>query len=331
MLNITNFTVAGDNVGMTYTSSYSGSDLPSGLTWEEGGFNNGKDWTGYKKQNGQFARQTGKIGSTQSQRDVNVTFKFVAGNGEVYYYYIRYNFAAHTCPSACVTPDTLVTLADGTQKMIKDVQLGENIIAWNFYTGEYEIVPVSLIQTHETGYMNVIKLYFDDGTELKIVDEHGVFDAESNTFVYINESNVDDYVGHNFVKKSGDTFAITQLVSYEICNEYTTAYTIYSFEHYNVVLENMFTQSPPAGYGNFFYPFDITEDMKFDEEQVKTDIEKYGLYTYEDFAEYVTYEQFVALKFDHFKVSVGKGLITYEGIIELVHTYVNNEDFNVNN
>ena len=45
----------------------------------------------------------------------------------------------------------------------------------------------------------------------------------------------------------------------------------------------------------------------------------------------VTYEQFLSLKMDHFKVSVGKGLITYEGIIDLLASFVNNDDFNVNN
>ena len=43
----------------------------------------------------------------------------------------------------------------------------------------------------------------------------------------------------------------------------------------------------------------------FDPQKMKSDIEKYGLYTYEDFADYMTYEQFVALGLANFKVSVG--------------------------
>ena len=63
--------------------------------------------------------------------------------------------------------------------------------------------------------------------------------------------------------------------------------------------------------------------MKYDEELVQADIEKYGLYTYADFAHVLTEEQFNALNLGHFKVSVGKGYITFEEIINLVKRFVN--------
>ena len=55
---------------------------------------------------------------------------------------------------------------------------------------------------------------------------------------------------------------------------------------------------------------------------MQADIEKYGLYTYEDFKDYLTYEQFNALPFAHLKVSVGKGLITWDGIMAIID-YIN--------
>ena len=230
--------------------------------------------------------------------------------------------------STCVTPDTLITLADGTQKEIQYVTLGENVLAWNFYTGEYEIVPVSLIQSHETGVMNVLYLYFEDGSVLKVLGEHGIFDADLNTFIFIDEFDADEYVGHSFVKQDGDGFATVKLVGYEVISEYTTAYTILSLDHYNVIAEGMFTVTPAHVGENFFNPFEIGEDMKYDDEAVKADVEKYGLYTYEDFAHVVTEEQFDALNLGHFKVSVGKGYITYEGLIYLIENFINNEDYN---
>ena len=229
----------------------------------------------------------------------------------------------------CVTPDTLITLADGTQKEIQHLALGDMVLAWNFYTGKYEVMPVSLLQAHSTGIQNVLHLYFEDGTELKILGEHGVFDADLNTFVFIDEYDVENYIGHSFVKQDGDSFTTVKLVDYEVTTEYTTAYTILSMDHYNVLAEGMFTVTPAHVGDNFFNPFDIGEDMKYDEEAVKADIEKYGLYTYEDFDHVLTYEQFVALNLGHFKVSVGKGYVTYDGLIYLIETFINNEDFNV--
>ena len=62
--------------------------------------------------------------------------------------------------------------------------------------------------------------------------------------------------------------------------------------------------------------------MKYDEAKMNADIETYGLYTYDDFAEYCTYEQFVALSLENFKVSVGKGYITWEEILYLISIHI---------
>ena len=70
-------------------------------------------------------------------------------------------------------------------------------------------------------------------------------------------------------------------------------------------------------------PFEIGEDMKYDPAKMKADIEKYGLYKYEDFADYCTYEQFMGFAFANWKVAVGKGYINFEDIIYLIETYVN--------
>jgi hypothetical protein len=150
-----------------------------------------------------------------------------------------------------------------------------------------------------------------------------------NTFVFIDKFDVEDYVGHNFVKQDGDSFTTVKLVDYKITAEYTTAYTILSYTHHNVIAEGMFTVTPAHVGGNFFNPFEVDENMKYDEEKMQADIEKYGLYTYEDFDHVLSYEQFVALNIAHFKVSVEKGYVTYEGLIYLIEHFVNNENFNV--
>ena len=90
------------------------------------------------------------------------------------------------------------------------------------------------------------------------------------------------------------------------------------------MVEGMFSITMPHFEGWFDY-FEIGDGMKYDEEKMQADIEKYGLYTYEDFAEYVTYEQFIAFNGPYLKVLVGRGVVTYEQIIELISMYVNPE------
>ena len=75
--------------------------------------------------------------------------------------------------------------------------------------------------------------------------------------------------------------------------------------------------SPPIGIDGWFDYFEIGEDMKYDEAKKQAEIEKYGLYEYKDFADYVTYEQFIAFNGPYLKV------LTYEKILELIGTYVN--------
>ena len=223
----------------------------------------------------------------------------------------------------CVTPDTLITMADGTQKEIQNISVGEEILTWNFYTGAFEAVPAALVQADDEGVMNVLHMYFEDGTELKVLGEHGIFDADLNDFIFIDEFDVENYLGHSFVQKDGDGYKTVKLVGYEITTEDIVAYTILAAYHYNVVAEGMFTNTPAHVGDNFFNPFDICEGMKYNEEQVEAEIAEYGLYTYEDFAHVLTEEQFKLLNLGHFKVSVGKGRVTFDGLIFLIENFVN--------
>ena len=269
------------------------------------------------------------ISAKRSEYNTVIQYSYQDNAGATYSYYIGYHAPAQSYSSICVAPDTLVTLANGTQKEIQSLRVGDLVVAWNFYTGAYEVAPISLLQTHNTGIQNVLHLYFEDGTELKLLGEHGVFDADLNTFVFLDEDDVSGYVGHRFAKQNGDSFTNVKLIGYDVTTEYTTAYTILSTEHHNVLAEGMLTVTPAHVGDNFFNPFDIGEDMKYDEEQVQADIEKYGLYTYEDFDHVLTYEQFEALGIAQFKVSVEKGYITYDGLIYLIESFVNNDDYNV--
>ena len=86
----------------------------------------------------------------------------------------------------------------------------------------------------------------------------------------------------------------------------------------------MLTLTPAEvdGSPEYLMPFAIDSDMKYDSKAMQNDIKKYGLYSYEDFADKLTYEQFVALNLKNFKVAVGKGKITYEDILYLINLHM---------
>lgn len=224
--------------------------------------------------------------------------------------------------NTCVTGDTLVMLADGSQKRIDEVTYDDMLLVWNFYTGNYDVVPAAIIFYHEDDDYEILTLHFEDGTSVKVINNHGFFDVEANQFVFIDKYNVEGLIGHEFVKVDGNSGRTeVALVGYEIVKEYTGSYSIQTALHINFMVEGMFSLTIPPMDGWFDY-FEIGEGMKYDEEKMQADIEKYGLYTYEDFAEYVTYEQFIAFNGPYLKVLVGRGVLTFEEILELIATYV---------
>ena len=227
-----------------------------------------------------------------------------------------------TSKDSCVTADTLVMLADGTQKRIDEVTTDDMLLVWNFYTGDYDAVPAAIIFYHDDDLYEVIKLYFEDGTVVNVIENHGFYDVELDKFIFLDETNADEYIGHKFVKVDGDGRTSVALVGYEVVQEYTGCYSIQTAVHINFIVEGMFSLTIPPMEGWFDY-FEIGDDMKYDEEKMQADIEKYGLYEYEVFAEYgVTYEQFIAFNGPYLKILVGRGVLTFEEILELISQYV---------
>lgn len=228
--------------------------------------------------------------------------------------------------SECVAEGSKITLADGSTKNIEDLNYDDMLIGWDFVTGKYVSVPASILWNHGKYLTNVINLKFSDGTIIRVVEEHGFFDIGENSYVFINENNYESYLHHTFVKTTyvNGTF-INE--SFELIDAYITEETIgvYSLQTaytINFVVDGALSITPMATDALISY-FEMGDNLMYDQEKMQADIEKYGLYTYEDFAEYVTYEQFVAFNGAYLKVAVGKGLITWEEILELIRAFVN--------
>lgn len=225
--------------------------------------------------------------------------------------------------SPCVTPDTLVTLADGTQKRIDQVTYSDTLLAWDFFKGEYAAVPAAIVFDHGYDYNTVIKLNLSDGTAVKVVNLHQFFDADLKKFVSIDANSVADYVGHEFVKQGGSGYKMVTLESYDVSEEYVEAWGIISAAHYNILVEGMISTDFMVEDYDLFNYFEVGRNMKFNKWKMRADIAKYGLYSYEDFADYLTYEQFNAFNVQYFKIPVGQGKYTYEGILALIDEYLN--------
>ena len=234
------------------------------------------------------------------------------------------NVTISASSSSCVATGTLITLADGTQKKVEDITYSDVLLVWDFFKGEYATVPASVIVFHGDANYRVVTLKFSDGTEVRIIGAHDFFDVELNEFVSIDDENVADFIGHEFIRMTDDGYTTVSLVDYTITEEYTGSYSILTAYHNNFIVENMLSLTPLLAIDtdNFCEWFEVGEGMKYDEEKMQADIEKYGLYTYEDFEQYLTYEQYLALNAPYYKVLVEQGYVTFEQLLKAISLYV---------
>ena len=71
--------------------------------------------------------------------------------------------------------------------------------------------------------------------------------------------------------------------------------------------------------------FEYDDDMKIDEKALSADVEKYGLFTYEDFKEYVSEEEYELFPFAYYKPAILKGEYTFEELLHILELYYGSE------
>lgn len=223
--------------------------------------------------------------------------------------------------SACVAPDTKVLMADGTSRLAKDLQVGDLIQTWNFEKGFLEIQPIiysSLIKIYNG---TQITLYFDDNTSTTLINQQSYFDLSIMDYSLVSKETIESLVGHRFYSVGGGS---KKLVSYKINYGDFEAAGILSAYNLNFVADTLLSAEGLIVEHTFF---DIDENMKYDKNKMKDDIEQYGLYEYFEFSNLITQEQFELLSGKYYKVYVGKGYCTYEFLIYMIKHFVENPDY----
>lgn len=273
---------------------------------------------GYFKTTGHNATGTTALNPSDAKisTDGENTSSYKEGNAykadkEYYVYYPR---------KSCIASGTLITLADGTQKAVENLTTDDILLVFNHETGKYDTAGITFIEDDGWNYYNVINLIFSDGTHNKLIYEHALFDATLNKYVYITESNYAEFIGHEFVVQEGDWYDTVTLTNAYVAKEYTGCYSLVTVYHLNYFIDGLL--SIPGGIEGLFNIFEYGENLKFDEEKMQADIEKYGLYTYEDFKDYIPEEIYYAFPAPHLKVAVGKGMLTFDTILDYIEQFI---------
>lgn len=255
-------------------------------------------------------------GSTTIKENGKTEYGFTMPDADV-------TLIVHSNQDGCFTPDTFITLADGSMIPVKELCVGDEVLVFDHVTGEISTSPVAYISIDKAEKWETISLMFEGGVTVDVIYEHGFFDLTTGGYVMINAENVSEYVGHTFAGMAGadgETLGALKLVGYEFGEAGSEAYSVVTAKDLNHFANGMLVFTD--GIDGLYNIFEYGEGMKYDEEAMAADIERYGLYTYEDWSDYITYEQFLAYNVQYLKVSVGKGLITEEGLIALIDRFL---------
>ena len=193
-------------------------------------------------------------------------------------------------------------------------------------TGAFDTAPILFIDKEAQREYEVTNLYFSDGTAVKVIDEHGFWDFDLNQYVYLRYD-ADKYIGHWFNKQTVDedgnlTYTKVQLTNVKVATEITSAWSPVTYGHLCYYVNGML--SMPGAITGFINIFEVDpQTMKIDEKAYLADIEKYGLFTYEEFAEICPVPETIYEAFDgqYLKVAIGKGLMSIEEIQNLIARY----------
>lgn len=214
-----------------------------------------------------------------------------------------------TRKSGCFAKGTPILLSDGTYRNIEDISVGDKILTFNHETGKTEEQIVTYIPYHSINVYQVLELEFENGKRIKVLYAHGFMNAQTRKYEEISYSNVSMMVGNEYVflNEQGQ-LTTSKLKSYAIYDEITECYSISSSYNLNHIVNGALCISDDIqGLYNYF---ELDENFKYDEVLKEQDIQKYGLLSYDEVADFMTREIYELFNVKYLSVSIGKGLIT---------------------
>lgn len=139
-------------------------------------------------------------------------------------------------PVICLAEGTAITLADGNTKPIEDIAMTDSIRVWNFDTATATSAqPLWIKRRESTIQYNLIR--FSDGSELKTIGQHRIFNKEAGAFTY--PMTADTPVGTTTVKADGtEVTVVDKRIVYAAVNYYNV---VTDGGHMNLYANNILT------------------------------------------------------------------------------------------
>lgn len=122
----------------------------------------------------------------------------------------------------CLTGDTLITMADGSEKRIDSIVVGDKVLALDPEALDYVEDVVTVADANEKNIADKYDIWlFADGSIVKTVHRHRLYNIEKQAMVYMDEWSIGD---HAFDKDG----ASVELISHDTVIEEVRHYTIFT-------------------------------------------------------------------------------------------------------
>lgn len=217
--------------------------------------------------------------------------------------------------SACVAAGTMVTMYNGEQKAIENLEIGDFIRTFDHKNGEVSSAPVCFIWKSKNA-ANAFSLTFEGGITVTVIEEHGFYEYETNKYVFINVRNAKNYIGHHFYNADNNTWLA--LKDIEVLQNQIDAYAIATSKHLNH-LSNGLLSMCDGTFERIANIFAYDDEMKYDPYLKKKDIKNYGLTSLEEIIKYEGFNEadFYDYNLQYLNIALGKGLVSPEWIESL--------------
>ena len=214
--------------------------------------------------------------------------------------------------SECIAAGTMISMPEGRQKPVEELEIGDIICTFDHETGEVSSAPVCYIWESKNA-SNAFTLTFEDDIKVTVIEEHGFYDKEEQKYVFINLQNAQEYIGDHFY--DADTDSWLALKSCEALNDSVDAYAVITSGHLNHMSNGMLSMCDGT-VKMIANIFEYDDRMRYDADKKKADIETYGLTPIEKILEFDGFIEadYVDYNLQYLNVAIGKGLTTWERI-----------------
>ena len=212
-------------------------------------------------------------------------------------------------PSSCITGDTLVTLEDGREIPVSELQDDDKIQVWDFGKGEVSSAPLTaFVKRSDPDGFSVIRVEFEDGSNVGTIQGHLFFDLTLDKFVEVSADS-QDFAGHEFAKVKGGKVIPVKVTAIYPDGKAAESYGPQAMGSWNFIAGGFITGN--EGQLAMCNMFDF-DGVRWDAAKRTSDLAKYGLLSYSSLEDVISRRTFDANHCEELSVAFGKGLVSCE-------------------